>query len=322
MNVFLSNNYCQMKGVHFTSVLLPYFFAAANKRHIFDQYGEEGLKQGGGGGAGAGGGGGYMFTGDPHEIFSQFFGPGVNPFEFADFGGPMPNGGSFSFGSSMPTGAGPGLGLGGRGSGGFMDLSSMMGDPFGSRSSGAPRQDPPVEHTLNLNLEELYSGCTKKMKISRKVLSPDGRTMSEDKVVSVDVKPGWKRGTRVTFPQEGDQGMGKIPSDIVFVIEEKPHPQFTREGNNLRHKVNMTLRTALCGGEVVVPHINGTSAKRRLDKVVGPDTIDVISGQGMPISKQPGKRGDLLLSYNIKFPTSIGDKDREQMANILSKYQH
>ena len=290
------------------------FFAAANKRHIFDQYGEEGLKRGGG--AGGGGAGGYMFTGDPHEIFSQFFGPGGNPFEetFANFG--SVNGGSFSF-SSGGTG-----GPGGRGSGGFMDLSSMMGGGFGPKSSGSPRQDPPVEHTLNLNLEELYLGCTKKMKISRKVISSlDGRTTSEDKVVSVEVKPGWKRGTKVTFPQEGDQAVGKIPSDIVFMIEEKPHPQFEREGNNLRHKAKLTLRTALCGGEVTVPHIDGTSSKKMLDRVVGPDTVDVIAGQGMPISKEPGKRGDLLLSYNIKFPTSIGERDRQQMANILDKYR-
>lgn len=299
----------------YTSILyLLLFFPAANKRHIFDQYGEEGLKQGGG--AGAAGGGGYMFTGDPHEIFSQFFGPGVNPFEgaFGDFG---TNGGSFSFSTNMPGAGGPG-----RGSGGFMDLSSMMGGPFGSKSSGPPRQDPPVEHTLNLNLEELYSGCTKKMKISRRVFSSDGHTTSEDKVVFVEVKPGWKRGTKVTFPQEGDQGVGKIPSDIVFVIEEKPHPQFKREGNNLRHKVNMTLRTALCGGEVAVPHIDGTSTRRVLNRVTGPDSVDVITGQGMPISKQPGKRGDLLVSYDIKFPASIGDKDRQQLANILGKYQH
>lgn len=277
------------------------------KRGIFNQFGEEGLKRGAGGGSG---GGAYNFTSDPREIFSQFFGPGVNPFEGmfgGDFGG---GGGGFSFGG--PRG----------GSNGFMDFSSMTGGgaggPFGpSHQQG---QDPPVEHTLKLNLEELYHGCTRKMKISRKVLSADGTMSKEDKIVSVDVKPGWKPGTKVTFPREGDQVVGKVPSDIVFVIDEKPHEQFKREGNNLRHRANISLKTALCGGQVDVPRIDGHPVRHPLLGVVGPDSEDVIPGQGMPISKQPGKRGDLLVSYNIKFPRTISESDKIYLANILDRY--
>ena len=53
----------------------------------------------------------------------------------------------------------------------------------------------------------------------RKVLNPDGQsTRVEDKVLAVNVKPGWKSGTKITFPKEGDQHPGRVPADIVFVI--------------------------------------------------------------------------------------------------------
>lgn len=103
-------------------------------------------------------------------------------------------------------------------------------------------QDPPVEHDLYVTLEEINSGCVKKMKISRRVMQPDGTPKKEDKYVSISVKPGWKSGTKVTFQKEGDQTKGQIPSDIVFIIRDKPHPLFRREGSDLRYTARLTLK--------------------------------------------------------------------------------
>ena len=63
-----------------------------------------------------------------------------------------------------------------------------------------------------LTLEEVYNGCTKKMKISRRVLNDDGHTTStREKILTINVKKGWREGTRITFNKEGDQGPNKIP---------------------------------------------------------------------------------------------------------------
>lgn len=90
-------------------------------------------------------------------------------------------------------------------------LSSVP--PFGGMFGRAkPKQDAVVEKELYLTLEEIYRGCTKKMKITRRVLNDDGHTSSvRDKIVTLLVKPGWKEGTRITFPREGDQEPNNIP---------------------------------------------------------------------------------------------------------------
>ena len=103
-------------------------------------------------------------------------------------------------------------------------------------------QDPPIEHDLYATLEEINKGCVKKMKISRRVIQPDGTPKKEDKYVSIAIKPGWKSGTKVTFQKEGDQSRGKIPADIVFLIRDKPHPLFKREGSDLRYTARLTLK--------------------------------------------------------------------------------
>lgn len=69
-----------------------------------------------------------------------------------------------------------------------------------------------------------------------------GKSKKEDKYVSINVKPGWKSGTKVTFQKEGDQIPGKIPSDIVFIIRDKPHPLYRREGSDLRFTARLTLK--------------------------------------------------------------------------------
>ena len=286
------------------------FPTAAHKRQIYDQFGEEGLKRGGGG-AGAE----FFSTIDPHELFKNIFGgsnpfgaPGSNPFDdmMSGFmggamGGPGTGGTKVSF---------PG------GTGGRVDFSDF-GGAFGGFSTQQQQQDKPVEHVLELGLEDLFHGCTKKMKISRKVLGADGTTTNEDKILTIDVKPGWKAGTKVTFPREGDQSVGRIPSDIVFIIGEKKHEHFTRDGNNLKYEAKISLKQALCGGKIEVPRIKGKSLTVTLNEVVRPGAEKHIPDEGMPVSKQPGKRGDLVVCYDIVFPAKFSDKDIKTLKGVL-----
>jgi len=101
---------------------------------------------------------------------------------------------------------------------------------------------------IQVSLEDILTGTTKNMKITRKVLNPDGRTTrNEDKFLKLEIKPGWKSGTKVTFPQEGDQSPNKIPADVVFVIRDKPHSKFIRDGSNIKYRAKVSLRQVSSG---------------------------------------------------------------------------
>ncbi|CAL1286713.1 unnamed protein product [Larinioides sclopetarius] len=217
------------------------------KKEVYDQYGEEGLKGGLGGGGGTGGAGqnfSYTFHGDPRATFAQFFGTD-NPFEsFFSMGGMGGGGTTIFYGDDdMDVDNDPFSHFGGRiGGNPFRSQSFTAGSPNINRAK--PKgQDPPLEHDLYVTLEDIAKGCTKKMKISRKVLNPDGRsTKREEKVLSINVKPGWKAGTKITFQKEGDQNPNSIPADISFIIRDKPHPIFKREGSDIRYTVKVSLK--------------------------------------------------------------------------------
>ncbi|CAC5424528.1 dnaJ homolog subfamily B member 13-like [Mytilus californianus] len=255
------------------------------KRAVYDQFGEEGLKNGVPHGSGEAGAWtqGYTFHGNSEKVFREFFG-GDNPFqEFYD-----------------------------RVDG---DLSMGFG---GLQGRGHKKQDSPIERELFLSLEEVFHGCTKKMKISRRVMNEDGHTSSvRDKILTITVKKGWKPGTRITFTEEGDQGPNNIPADIVFILKDKPHPRFRRNGINLVHTAKVPLGKALTNCTVEIVTLDDRILNIPINDIIKPGYTKIVPGEGMPISQDPSKKGDLVIEFEIEFPTSLSPERKDLIKRAL-----
>lgn len=121
------------------------------------------------------------------------------------------------------------------------------------------RTDPTVYRDILVTLEDNFKGCTKKMKVTREVPNPDGRTFQvEEKVVAINVQPGCNKGAEVTFHQEGLHDRNRIPGDVIFVIKIILHAYFKWEGSNIRYTAKISLREALCG-TAKIPSLDGTN---------------------------------------------------------------
>jgi len=156
------------------------------------------------------------------------------------------------------------------------------------------------------------------MKVTRTVVdAASGRSMPVEKILTIDVKPGWKAGTKITFPGEGDEEPGVQPGDIVFIVEEVPHEYLKREGDDLVHTANITLRQALTGCVISFSSLDGRPLRYVLKEVLHPGYQKVIEGEGMPNSKNPSQKGRLILRFNVEWPRSITDAQREQLKKIL-----
>lgn len=293
------------------------------KREIYDQVGEEGLKAGAssGGFPGSAGLGSQSFTyqyhGDPYETFKQFF-QSDGMFSTMGFGGGGGMSSMFGDFDDMDTDSG------GRGANGFTRMNGFPGGAFfpsaraSNGSSKKLRQDPPIERELPVSLEEVLNGCTKKMKITRRVMQTNGNMYKEDKILTINVKPGWKSGTKITFNQEGDQSPDALPADIVFIIKDKPHPHFKRDGSDIRFTARITLKEALsCNATVKVPTLDGDPLTLALREIVKPTTQKRLSEKGLPLSKEPHKRGDLVVSFDIQFPATLPEATRHRLIELL-----
>ncbi|ONK68914.1 uncharacterized protein A4U43_C05F17350 [Asparagus officinalis] len=210
--------------------------------------------------------------------------------------------------------------------------SSMFGDDlFGSTFGGGMGRDgpmnmgggrqmkaSPIENTLPCTLEELYRGTTKKMKISREIADISGKTMPVEEILTIEIKPGWKKGTKITFPEKGNEQPNIIPADIVFIIDEKPHSVFKRDGNDLILTQKISLAEALTGYTVLVNTLDGRSLTIPVNNIIHPEYEEVVRGEGMPIPKDPSRKGNLRIKFNIKFPTRLTPEQRAGLKRLLA----
>lgn len=272
------------------------------KRAVYDQYGEEGLKGGppppGAGPAGPDGPGGfsagpgmggfsYRFTGDPNDIFSRFFKDSFHR--------------SNSFGESP-----------------FEDSSGFAG-LFGPRMGHARPEAHarPAVFDLNCSLEDLFAGVTKRMKIQRKSTTMEREA---EAVLEVVVRPGWKAGTKVTFSGEGDEvGSTGRAQDVVFVIREKKHTHFTREGSNLLFHTQIPLVDALTGCKVDVPTLDNRVLRVNVRDLVNPSYAKIVKNEGMPSSKARDVKGDLIITFDIVFPKDLDDAAKEAIKGVMPR---
>ncbi|KAJ6745516.1 DNAJ-like protein SUBFAMILY C MEMBER [Salix koriyanagi] len=185
------------------------------------------------------------------------------------------------------------------------------------REGSAPRKPPPVESKLPCSLEELYSGSTRKMKISRTVADAHGRQVQETEILTIDVKPGWKKGTKITFPEKGNEQQNQLPADLVFIIDEKPHTTYKRDGNDLTINHKVTLAEALGGTTVNLTTLDSRNLLIPVHDIVSPGYELVVAMEGMPIAKEPGNWGVLRIKFEVKFPTRLTPEQRAGLKRVL-----
>lgn len=166
-------------------------------------------------------------------------------------------------------------------------------------------------------LEELFRGTHKKMKIKRKAFDEHtGKRTTQDKVLEMDIKPGLKKGSKIKFKDVGDQEEGGR-QDLHFVVEEKKHPIFTREGDDILLKVDLELKEALTGWNRVVTTIDGKQLNLERGGPTQPGSKDSYPNLGMPLSKKPDTRGNFIIEYNVKFPTTLTPEQKRKLKEIL-----
>lgn len=197
-------------------------------------------------------------------------------------------------------------------------MSRISGSPaiVYSRSNGLLKLLM-VEESLDCSLEELCFGCVKNISVLRAVIANNGRIDDEEETLSIKVKPGWTKGTTITFEGRKNEEKGTHSCDVIFVVTEKKHELYRKEGDDLELVVRIPLLQALTGFNISVPLLGGNKMKITFDEIIEPGYEKVIEGQGMPKSKEQGQRGNLKIIFLVDFPQELTDDQKSDLASIL-----
>lgn len=284
------------------------------KREVYNQYGEEGLKEGGAGGFSA------------EDIFSQFFGGGF----FTGGGGPRRGGGRQQRkGEDLQHPLKVTLEDLYKGKTTKLSLQkSVLCVDCGGKGSKNPGAVKRCEgcrgQGIKVTLRQIAPGMVQQMQqtcpdcrgtgevIREKDRCPKcqgNKTYSERKVLDVYIDKGMRHGQRIVFAGEGDQAPDMIPGDIIVVLQLKEHAVFKRDGDDLYMEQDLTLHEALCGYELRITHLDGRMLRIQgaPGQVVTPGDIKCIASEGMPVHKRPYEKGRLIIKFNVQFPKQLKD---------------
>lgn len=195
-------------------------------------------------------------------------------------------------------------------------------DSFPSKKFGDNsymKQDPPIQYDLLVSLEEIYKGGIKKYKINKNIFMGNGQVMKEEKILNIEIKPGWKAGTKITFPKEGDKRPNIIPADIIFVLRDQPHKLFTRVDNDIEYTASISLKESICGNLVLnIPTLSGENKMIDMrNEIITPYTTKIIPNFGLPNHKDPKMFGSMKINFKIRYPSILSQDVRNQLMCLL-----
>ncbi|XP_076628624.1 dnaJ heat shock protein family (Hsp40) member A4-like [Colletes latitarsis] len=277
------------------------------KKRIYDQGGEQALKEGGGGSS--------VFS-SPMDIFDMFFGPG-----FGERGRRRERKGqdvihqlSVSL-EELYKGTLRKLALQ---KNVICDKCEGIGGKKGSveqcstcHGSGMQVQIQQLGPGMLQHLQTMCGDCKgqgERINPRDRCKQCGGRkTIRDRKILEVHVDPGMVDGQKIVFSGEGDQEPDYEAGDIVILLEEKEHDVFKRTRNDLLMRMQLELVEALCGFQKVIRTLDG----RDLVITSLPGTVTkhgdfkCILNEGMPMYKDPFTRGRLIIQFVVNFPKTI-----------------
>jgi len=182
----------------------------------------------------------------------------------------------------------------------FSDFfESMFGGARGSSRQGATQfkgQDFNAE--LELKLRDVYES-------QKQVLTVNGQK------IRLTIPAGIENGQVIKIRGKGGKGSNGGPNgDLYIKFNIINNTTFKRDGDNLYSTVDLDLYTALLGGEITVDTFDG-KVKLKIAPETANDTKVKLKGKGFPVYKKEGKFGDLIITYQLKIPTKLSEKEKD-----------
>ncbi len=191
------------------------------------------------------------------------------------------------------------------------DFSEFFESMFGGRSSGQQRRQvqfkgQDFQAELHLQLRDILT-------TRKQTLTVNGKN------IRLTIPAGVQHEQVIKIKGHGGEGVNGGPNGdlyIRFLIENDT--DFHRNGDDLNTVVELDLYTAILGGQIVVPTLDG-----KVKLTVPPETQNgtkvKLKGKGLPRYKKDGEHGDLYITYQILIPSRLSDQEKElftQLSNL------
>ena len=185
------------------------------------------------------------------------------------------------------------------------DYSDFFGSMFGrgkQRQANFKGQDFSAE--LRLNLRDVYTS-------QKQTLTVNGKN------IRLTIPAGIENGQTIKVTGHGGPGMQGGPAgDLYIKFAIANDPEFKRVGNDLNKTVEIDLESAVLGNEITVDTLSG-KVKLKVNPETQNGTKVKLKGKGFPVYKKETLFGDLYITYFVKIPTGLTEKQKELFKQIF-----
>lgn len=194
------------------------------------------------------------------------------------------------------------------------DFSDLFGSMFGGSSNQgrqAKFRGQDLNAALNLKLSDVYT-------MQQQTLQVNGKN------IRLTFPAGIENGQVIKVAGHGSLGANGGPNgDLYITFSIENNTKFKRDGKNLYADVELDLFTAILCGEVLIDTFNG-KVKLKVAAETQQGTKVKLKGKGFPVYKKENEFGDLFITYQIKIPTQLTEKEIElftELSNIKNGKQ-
>ena len=178
------------------------------------------------------------------------------------------------------------------------------------------KQKPqPIDIRIPITLENAFNGANIKIEFDKRVNRNNSKFIEKEKI-DIHIPKGIQTGETIYLKEKGHIDETMI-GDIRVHIQIINHPIFEVSNNNLIYKSKISLKEALCGFSIDIPHISGKILRisnQQNFNVVFPGYEREIESYGM---ERKGVIGKLVVVFEIIFPTKLDELQRISLDNIL-----
>lgn len=187
------------------------------------------------------------------------------------------------------------------------DFSDFFESLFGGRSTGSRRQTKFRGEDYNA---ELHLSLTDAFRTHQQTLTINGKN------IRITIPAGIENGQVIKLKGYGAPGVNDGPAgDLYITFSIAEHPDFKRLGNDLYTTASIDLYTAVLGGETIIDTMNG-KVKLKVNPGTQNGTKIRLKGKGFPAYKKEGQYGDLYVTFSVKIPVNLTEKQKELFTEL------
>ncbi len=140
--------------------------------------------------------------------------------------------------------------------------------------------------------------------------------VTKERTLAVTIPQGVEDGTRIRLANEGEAGMRGGPTgDLYIFLSVRAHEFFQRDGNDLFCKVPISMPTAVLGGDIEVPTIDGKKARVSIPEGTQSGKQFRLKAKGMPVLRSP-QLGDMYIQVAVETPVNLTRRQRELLRDF------